>query len=125
MLRVLIINHSILRDRQDGEEWVDREARTDGAHLYSDQQRFVDHDLFVVNTGSLSGPRTGEIRHEVRTEIVERIYAGACLVCFLDSPNLGWLPESPKVRQTSGELVDLVTHDAGTSSNSTQPGIYR
>jgi hypothetical protein len=125
MLRVLVINNSTTGDQQDGEQWVYRQARTDGRLLFSDQRRFVDHDLFIVSSGSLSEARGPDIKHEVRTEIVERVSAGACLVCFLDSEQVGWLPEPLRARQTSGELVDLVTHEVGSSSNSPQPPIYR
>lgn len=100
MLKVLVFNNAIPSRESAGISWTQRRALCPTATtLLSEEDRgIIDHDVFVISSQSLSsGGNINEedrkrIRKDVKAMLAERVAAGGCLVCFLDSAVIGWLP---------------------------------
>lgn len=112
-MRILLLNESLYGiEPAPGETWSYLQVQTWKGNLVADtSDDLIDYDIFIVDldkTGTGGGDAT---QRHVSNEIVERVEAGGCLICFVGTKNAPWLPMQFNPRGTKGERVTIEQGD--------------
>lgn len=112
-MRILRVN-SVVDDIQpaSGEVWSSVFAGKWKGHLVGEtSENIIDYDVYVIDLDRITDTAQGASGRSISAEILERVSAGGCLICFAGTKALGWLPGSFLPRGGGGNRTKIENQD--------------
>lgn len=111
-MRVLVINSALYTQPSvPGEEWsILVGAVEQQNHLWAYyHENLVDYDIFILDSDKVEQKARPEDARLISPEIIERVEAGGCLLCFGGQRSVPWLPVALPPRGGPGTRVLIET----------------